>query len=570
MSRLTPFLLFCLALTAGGCAVLGGAGSTDDSGMGGVDKAFHDAYYDAQVAKLKGDRAGAKEALLACLDRDPAAAVVHFELARLERQDGQWDAARSAVDKAVALDGDNAWYRKEQADIALELGDAEAADAALTWLLDHKPEDDLSANQLLDLRIAQGDLKGALAVVDVLEREWGPDPEWHFERHRLHLSAGNLESALDALERLETDFPDVVEGPLQRARLLGTLDREAEAESVLKAALARTGNGRLHLEWAHLLTRRGDTDAAREHVRRAFRSEEVPLAEKADIAWTYVELAEIQMELRPEAAELIALLRAAHPQEAEPLDLDASLRSIAGDNAGALAALEAALDLDPNAPERWLDACQLAIDQKDWGALDGLGERAALRFPNLPVFPYFRGLALIELDEPRAAERQLKSARNLIVDRPQFESDVLAALAQLAHDRQDHAASDEWYELAIEVNPQNVLALNNYAYYLALRGAKPQRSVELAEKAVQLAPGEANFEDTYAWALFRAGLSEEALTWIELALYHEGGRPGATVLDHAGDILQDLGRTEEARQRWQQALDAGGDPATITPKLQVE
>ena len=103
MSRLTPLLLFCLALTAGGCAVLGGAGSTADSGMGGVDKAFHDAYYDAQVAKLKGDRAGAKEALLACLDRDPAAAVVHFELARLERQDGQWDAARSAVDKAVAV-----------------------------------------------------------------------------------------------------------------------------------------------------------------------------------------------------------------------------------------------------------------------------------------------------------------------------------------------------------------------------------------------------------------------------------------------------------------------------------
>ena len=114
-----------------------------------------------------------------------------------------------------------------------------------------------------------------------------------------------------------------------------------------------------------------------------------------------------------------------------------------------------------------------------------------------------------------------------------------------------------------------MLALNNYAYYLALRGAKPQRSVELAEKAVQLAPGEANFEDTYAWALFRAGLSEDALTWIELALYHEGERPDATVLDHAGDILQDLGRTAEARQRWQQALDAGGVSATITPKLQT-
>ena len=569
MMRPSSLLIVGLALTFGGCSGLGKAGATQGE-SGGVNRAFHDAYYKAQLAKIKGNTAGAKEALLSCLDADPAAAVVHYELARLERSEEQWSAARSAIDQAVTLDPENAWYQKELADIALELGDLETADRALTWLLENKPEDDLSANQLLDLRIAQGDIKGALNVVDVLEREWGPDPEWHFERHRLHLSKGDIPAALDALVRLEIDFPDVVEGPLQRARLLSSLGRESEAEAVLKTALAKSGNGRLHLEWAHLLTRRGETDAAREHVRTAFRSDDVPLAEKADIAWTYVELAELQAELQEETATLIALLREAHPRSAEPLDLDASLRSMAGDAAGALEALKQALDLDPNSPERWLDACQLAIELNRWDAVDELGERAALRFPNLPVFPYFRGLALIESGDPRNAERQLKSARNLIVDRPQFESDVLTALAQLAHDQGDHPASDQWYEMAIEVFPQNLLALNNYAYYLALRGAKPERAVELAAKVVELAPGEANFEDTYAWTLHRAGDHQEALTWIELALFHEGDRPGATVLEHAGDILDALGRTEEARARWQAALNAGGDPERLTSKLHGE
>ena len=106
------------------------------------------------------------------LDADPAAAVVHYELARLERSEEQWSAARSAIDQAVTLDPENAWYQKELADIALELENRNGR-PGLDSLLENKPEDDLSANHLT--RIAQGDIKGALNVVDVLEREWGPD-----------------------------------------------------------------------------------------------------------------------------------------------------------------------------------------------------------------------------------------------------------------------------------------------------------------------------------------------------------------------------------------------------------
>ena len=58
--------------------------------------------------------------------------------------------------------------------------------------------------------------------------------------------------------------------------------------------------------------------------------------------------------------------------EAEPFDVLAALRDIEGDTQGALDALESGLELDPNAPERWLDACQLAIDLEAWDAVDRL------------------------------------------------------------------------------------------------------------------------------------------------------------------------------------------------------
>ncbi len=558
------------ALLVGGCSVLGGGMATDAEGLEQVDPDFHNAYYAAQVAKVKGDRTGARESLLACLDAAPEAAVVHFELARIERMEGQWTAAMTAVERAVVLDGENPWYRRELAEIALELGRNAEADAALEWLLVNKPEDDVAAMMLLDLRAAEGRYGEALEVVDVLEKEWGPDAEWHLERHRLNMAAGKLDEALGNLADLERDFPEVVEAPLQRARILNTLGRSEEAESVLSNALERTGNGRLHLEWAHVLTAKGETDAAREHVRAAFTAPGVPLEEKLDIAWTYIELAEIQADLRPETGRLVDLLVQAHPEAAEPLELRAALLDIQGDAEGALAALEEALERDANSAERWLEACQLAISTGQWERLNGLSESAGSMFPNLPVFPYFRGMAYMETGEYRSAERQLKMARNLIVDRPDFESDVLTMLAQIAHEQRDHPTSDDWFELAIEVNPQNILALNNYAYYLAVRGEKTARAVEMAARVVALSPGDANFEDTYAWALFRDGDAEEALTWIELALAHEGERPSATVLEHAGDILSTLGRTEEAKAKWRAALAAGGDPTNLQPKLGEE
>jgi len=571
MCRATYCLLGCILVAMStGCSLLGGVAESEEAGLGTVDRDFHAAYYEAQTAKVKGDRVGAREALLACLDADPDAAIVHFELARIERMDGQWAAAMSAVERAVTLDGDNPWYRREFAEIALELGRNEEADGALSWLLENKPEDDVAAMMLLDLRSAEGRIDDALKVVDVLEREWGPDPEWHFERHRLNLSAGRMETALGNLRALERDFPEVIEAPLQHARLLISEGRVEEAESMLRQSLERTGHGRLHLELAHILTARGDTEAAREHVRYAFASDEVPLEEKLDIAWAYVELAEIQQELEPEASRLIDLLLEMNPEEAEPFELLAALRDIQGDGEGALEALEAALERNPNSAERWLEACQLAIASQQWQRLNGLSGSAGSLFPNLPVFPYFQGMAQMELGQDQAAERQLKMARNLIVDRPDFESDVLAMLAQLAHERKDHAASDEWFEMAIEVNPQNILALNNYAYYLAVRGQKTERAVEMAARVVALSPGDPNFEDTYAWALYRDGDIQEALDWIELAILHEGDAPSPTVLEHCGDILHALGREEEALERWKAALAAGGNRDTLAPKIEGE
>ncbi len=101
--------------------------------------------------------------------------------------------------------------------------------------------------------------------------------------------------------------------------------------------------------------------------------------------------------------------------------------------------------------------------------------------------------------------------------------------------------------------------MNNYAYFLSLRGERLDRAEELARKAVGSAPDDPTFLDTYAWVLFVKGQYTQARIYIDQTLRHAGDEPDANLLEHAGDIYFKCGEREAALGFWRRALKAGPD-----------
>ena len=62
----------------------------------------------------------------------------------------------------------------------------------------------------------------------------------------------------------------------------------------------------------------------------------------------------------------------------------------------------------------------------------------------------------------------------------------------------------------------NVIALNNLAYLLARDN--PDEAVKLAQQAVELAPENADVQDTLGWVYYRKGLYSAALPYLQAAL----------------------------------------------------
>ncbi|MGD1841515.1 MAG: tetratricopeptide repeat protein, partial [Thermonemataceae bacterium] len=122
------------------------------------------------------------------------------------------------------------------------------------------------------------------------------------------------------------------------------------------------------------------------------------------------------------------------------------------------------------------------------------------------------------------------------------------------------------YGEVLEKDPENEHALNNYTYYLALRGEKLKLAEKQAQKLTTLHPDNPIYWDTYAWVLDKQGDYREAKKLIEKALKSPHGNQGS-ILEHYGDVLFRLGQKEEAVIQWRKAKDAGEVSELIDKKI---
>lgn len=103
----------------------------------------------------------------------------------------------------------------------------------------------------------------------------------------------------------------------------------------------------------------------------------------------------------------------------------------------------------------------------------------------------------------------------------------------------DTSGAREAYEQVLELDPHNLIALNNLAWLYLEHDA--QRSVELAEQAWALAPERGEVADTLGWALVQTEQSERAIEVLAQAVAAAEHIPRiryhlAVAQYHAGDL----------------------------------
>lgn len=523
-------------------------------------------FFDGNKAKILGDYGKAKKLFEQALKIDPQSAATKFELAKLYAEEGRYMESIFMASEAREGDPHNVWYAHFLAQLYAETGQLDRSVEVFKELIASQPEEYDNYYNLASLLAAQGQYDDALAIYQDLEAIIGPNEEISVQKQLIYLEQDDYERALKEVIGLIDANPSEIRYYGMKAEILLQMGREEEALELYEIMLAESpDNGLVLLALHELYTERGDKDKAESYLKRAFSSTDLNVDLKVNILLNY--LSARQFRDRPEF--MVALgekLEAAHPTEAKAFAIQGDILYNLDKFEAAREKFRKAVELDANRPPIWQQILTIDSQLNDFESMARESEAALELFPMQPIFYLFHGVALIQLKKVDEAIEMLESGNALVVDNEGLTAQFYTSLGDAYHEAGNHIKSDESYTKALEIDKANPLVLNNFAYYLSLRGERLEEAEKMAKKANNLAPDEASFQDTYGWVLFMRGNYRNALFWIEEALKN-GAENDPVVLDHHGDVLHALGRSADAVRSWQQAIDAGGNEEAIRLKI---
>lgn len=530
-------------------------------------------FLDATAARLQGDPNKAVQLYHAALKADPGNAAAWFELAKLYHQAQQTTDALTYARKAVAADRANIWYRFLLADLNTQQGDLATATKVYQGILQDWPDRYEVYYGLADVLAQQGRVKEAQQVYADLERRIGPSEESVTRQYDMLVASGQEEAARDLMEKAIALNPSGSGYYGMLAETYEQLGQTQKARQFYEKALAVDPDDSMtRISLAQSFYDAGELDKGFEQLRTAFADPDLDVDPKMQLllgfyGMTMQDSTDAQGQpLVRQCHELLEVMKKAHPLSGKPWSLDGDFLMRENKPEQARDAFRQALVHELDKYPIWGALLQLDMQLKDWTALHEDAQKAADLFPTQPELHLYDGIALGQLEKPQDAIDALLLGKDLVVDNKPLEAQFWGLLGDTYNDARNYAKSDEAYTKALDLNGDDPGVLNNWAYYLSLRGERLDKAEQMGRKCNELVPDNATYEDTYAWVLYKLGKYTEAKAWQEKAIAHGGDGEGL-LLEHYGDILFKLQDTVGAMEQWTKAKAAGGASDLIDRKL---
>lgn len=209
-------------------------------------------------------------------------------------------------------------------------------------------------------------------------------------------------------------------------------------------------------------------------------------------------------------------------------------------------------------------------------------KKAIEYIPDEPVLYYHLGVAQYINEHYDDAIATLKRGTSVMTKetKPTVAADIFAMLGDALYKTGRKEEAYAAYDSCLIHNPDKVMCLNNYAYFLSLDNKDLKKAEKMSYRAITAEANNGTYLDTYAWILYQQQRYEEARIYIEQAIKCEEKEAkdstlttdsvdiAGDILEHAGDIYIKLNRTKDALNMWNRALKAGiDDEATLRKKI---
>lgn len=523
-------------------------------------------FMEANTKKLLGDYDAARELFTKCVEMDPADAASMYELARLARIAGDDAIALEWAEKAAKIEPENKWYLKLLAELYQQNMEFEKSVEVMEMLVKQHPGELEYIYDLALTHLLVGNYQKAINTYNDIEKQIGITEEISIQKQKIWQRLNKPDKAVTEIEKLCEAWPEELRYKSILAELYLAAGRDKDAlRMYLEIAEKDPENAYIQISLSDYYRKRGENEEAFRYLKAGFANHNLDIDTKVQILLAYFTAEEYYEKQKEEAKALADILVDTHPDSPKAYSIQADLLYQDQEWAAARQALRKVISLDSSKYVIWEQLLFTESYLEDFEAMRGESRRTIELFPQQPLPYLFAAVASYQFEEHQEMIKYLERGIKFVVRNDLLLAEFYNYLGDAYHQVGEDRKAFDAYEASLKIKPDNSIVLNNYAYYLSLKGQDLDKALRMAEKATGLDPGNASNQDTYGWVLYKLGRYEEALEWIGKAIENHSS-DNAEVLEHYGDVLYKLDRKEEARRYWKRALEAGEGGSELLQK----
>ncbi len=528
---------------------------------------YNYALTEATKQKLFGNFKQAAALYRKCIEVNPYSDAAYFQLSGIYMVGRNLNAAKVVNRKACVLAPDNYWYKIQMAQLYLMTREVDSAASVYEEILERWPEKIEVKYELSRLYSEIGKTQRALKMLNEIESENGISEPVSLLKEQIYVREKKYDMAIAELEALIQAAPEEIRYLGILAELYTTIERKEEAMDTYKKIFQiEPENGIAQLSMAEFYRLDNNRDKQFEYLGLAFRNNSLEVDRKMNVLIDFLTNESLFLEYESEIDTLIRILTKMHPDDYRVKTARADFMAKQEKYEEALEIYEEVLEEQKGNYFIWE---QTVFIENILGNTDKVYEKckeAMQYFPDKPFLYLFYGNAAMQKEEYKEAIRSLEQGLKYVENNIPLTVQFYSFLAEAWRNQEQYEKSDEYFEKALEMEPDNIMILNNYSYYLALREEKLDKAEKMSRQTILAEPENPTYLDTYAWILFKEGRLSEARKYMEKAMAN-GGNEDPDILEHYGDILDKMGNRKDAEKYWNIAIEKGGNAENIGGKL---
>lgn len=504
-----------------------------------------------------------------CRALSPSSSAVLYELANIYQYIGQRDKALSILRGIVHDNPQNYLFWESLLRFFDEEGDSDSLLQVYEEISGVFPEKSELFLILAMQYSERGDFAKAVSALDRYEKIEGRSDMVSLQRYRIHMQMKEFPSAISEVEALIQEYPD---DPAYLPLLGETYYQIGDTEksiSIHNDVLTRDSENIYSLKCLaeYYRTEKNDTLYCH-YIERVIRNEKLDADERKKYLREYIfykDAANAPDYILSFASSLIELPHAYN----EAVELLLAYHAYRNYNeTQMLPVLENILIKEPDNKMAHMALLFFSVGRQDYEEVVTRSKTAIMYFPDLIELYRYLGISLYHLGHKDEAVGAYEQGVERCSDSATTEalSDMYGLIGDIYHETGKIPQAMKAYDSALAYDGNNLVVLNNYAYYLALENMELEKALAMSARTLQEEPDELIYVDTYAWILFLLERYEDAKPYADKLLAGENTK-SAVEYHHCGDIYAKCGDIDRAVECWIMARDNGDDSKILKRKI---